>query len=225
MLLVVSTAGAQSLEFDRTVHDFGQIESGEEHATTFRFINTSGSPVTIEEVFASCGCTAPYYTDRAVQPGASGEVHVVFDATGRRGPFHQGVRVAVQAEGEAETYNLVVRGRVVPRSFEGGVVQGGVRFDAEEVDAGVVPAGEAVTHVYTFRRTGVRPLVIHRAHSFPEGAQIRFPQRPVFRDDVAQVEVVLPVNMIDGPFDVVIALETDDADEAIKVLRLIGEVE
>lgn len=209
--------------FERTTHDFGQIVAASQVATTFTFVNRGDRPLRIAAVRPSCGCTVPRYTDSEVPPGSVGEVEVVFDATGRAGRVRQSVVVIAEVGADdLVTRDLVITADVVPASVAGGVVQGGVRFDSDVADLGRVRAGETVTHRFTMQRVGRRPLAIRAAFSFPEGAEIAYPELPVYEGDMVAVEVTLPGDLVAGPFDVAVALETDDGDEPIKALRVRG---
>ena len=54
--------GDPVLGIERFEHDFGEIWDLEKHETTFGFENKGESPLIIEEVKASCGCTTPTLT-------------------------------------------------------------------------------------------------------------------------------------------------------------------
>ena len=63
-LFVTSAALAQQkpeLDFERTEHNFGTIKEELGAVTTqFEFTNTGKSPLIIQRVSASCGCTTPW---------------------------------------------------------------------------------------------------------------------------------------------------------------------
>lgn len=224
LTLLAQFASAQgALTFSDASHDFGEIAADSEVTTTFTFVNTGDAPLRITEVRPSCGCTAPYFTTDEVAPGASGEVTVAYDATNRSGAFrHSAMILADAGSEEPVTATLNITGHVVPSALLNAVPQGGVRFDADVQDVGVVPAGEPLRRWFLMQRTGAHPLLIQRAHAFPEGPRITFPERPVFRDDVVRIEVELPAESVHGDFDVAVAIETDDRDEPVKLIRLTG---
>ncbi|MEJ7661957.1 MAG: DUF1573 domain-containing protein [Hymenobacter sp.] len=56
---------------------------------TFKFTNTGKSPLLIADATASCGCTTPSWTKEPIAPGATGEMEVLFDSRGKRGPHQQ----------------------------------------------------------------------------------------------------------------------------------------
>ena len=223
LLLLVWTpaAGQGTVVFDSSEQELGIIEAQDVVHRTFRFVNAGDKAVTIARVDASCGCTIPSFTTEAVLPGASGEITVGFDPSGRVGPFRQSV-YAVFEDGMAEPagHALFVSGRVQPIRLPGGVDQGGVRFDAEVRGIGDAVAGEP--HHFLMHRIGDGPLHILAAHSFPAGATIRYPQITIFHDDLVRIEILLSADMSTDPTDVIVALETDDVDEPIKMLRLVA---
>ena len=60
-----------SIEFEKTNHDFGQINDGDIVETTFSFKNTGKSDLVISNASGSCGCTVPDYPrDVPIKPEA-----------------------------------------------------------------------------------------------------------------------------------------------------------
>ena len=86
------------LTFDKLVHAFGELGSGEEVACRFGFTNTGTAPLLIREVKAGCGCTNVKYPQKPVKPGDSGSVEITFNTRGRNGHQHQNVVVLSNAE-------------------------------------------------------------------------------------------------------------------------------
>lgn len=66
------------ISFDRLKHDFGKVVEESENKTSFTVINTGNKPLIIESVSASCGCTTPTKPEKAIQPGKSDKIEVVF---------------------------------------------------------------------------------------------------------------------------------------------------
>jgi len=223
LLLAPPVAGQGGLSFDRAEHDFGLLEAEDVVLATFSFVNVTDEPVSITRVDASCGCTVSSFTREAVPPGASGEVVVGFDPAGRSGSFRQSVYVVSErASGEPQGQSLFVAGRVQLVRLPDGVDQGGVRFDSEVHEFGMIESGGAVQHRFLMHRTGSTPLNILSAHSFPAGATVRYPRIPISHGDLVRIEVTLDAVSGTGPLDIAIALETDDADEPVKLLRMVG---
>ena len=79
------------IKFEQVYYDFGDIVQGEKVSYSFVFENTGGSPLLIEDAFASCGCTVPEYDKEPISPGGKGRIEVIFDSSGRRGNQYKSV--------------------------------------------------------------------------------------------------------------------------------------
>ncbi len=77
--------GVPVIEFEKTRHHFGVIQSGEKVTYSFAFKNTGTAPLLISSAKASCGCTVPDYTREPVNPGEEGNIDVTFDSSGKSG--------------------------------------------------------------------------------------------------------------------------------------------
>ncbi len=80
-------AGAQtdSLKKDalviaETEHDFGQIPQGKPVYYFFDIVNNGSSPLKLDNVQASCGCTTPEWNHEAIPAGAHDRIKVGYNA-------------------------------------------------------------------------------------------------------------------------------------------------
>ena len=72
---VAFSQSVPKMQFKKNVHDFGTIkEEIGAVSTQFEFTNTGKSPLIIQRVSASCGCTTPSYTKEPILPGESGKI-------------------------------------------------------------------------------------------------------------------------------------------------------
>ena len=71
------------MTFSETEFDFGTIDQGTNVEHTFTFTNTGDAPLVIVDAKSSCGCTVPEYTKEPVAPGATGEMLVKFNGSGK----------------------------------------------------------------------------------------------------------------------------------------------
>ena len=102
------------ITFDKTTHDFGQINEADGRVTTvFTFKNEGMAPLVLSNVRASCGCTTPKWTREPIEPGQSGEITVTYNPSGRPGRFQKTVTVTSNAT-EATT-KLYIKGEVIPK--------------------------------------------------------------------------------------------------------------
>jgi hypothetical protein len=76
---------APTIDFNQRVYDFGEITEGKKVEYIFKIINKGKSDLLIRSVKASCGCTAANPVSNVVKPGASTDLKVVFDSTGKLG--------------------------------------------------------------------------------------------------------------------------------------------
>lgn len=76
--LAEEKANVTTIEFDKTLHDFGDIKPDSDNACKFKVTNTGDKPLIIEDVKASCGCTTPHKPDKPIPPGKSDYIEVGF---------------------------------------------------------------------------------------------------------------------------------------------------
>lgn len=227
LLLLAAPALAQGrLAFATTTHDFGEIAEGEEPTYAFSFTNEGDRPLTLRHVRPACGCTTPSFPAEAVLPGATAQIVVAYDSKGRPGVFRKAIYIVADlGNDELAEETLTITGDVKPVALTDGARQGNAVFDAEVHDLGAVPAGRAVRHVFRMQNAGQLPLRITEARSEPEGAEIVFPNGPIFAGHLVEISVVLPGEAVQGDFDYALVLETDDAGQPAKSLRLHGRAQ
>jgi hypothetical protein len=114
------TANAQQADttvtFAKTIHDFGEIAQNAGPQThTFEFTNTGDTPVIIQNVSASCGCTTPGWTKEPIAPGEKGEVKATYSPSGLS-PFDK--TLSVYTTGNPSFIVLHIKGQVVAPKTE-----------------------------------------------------------------------------------------------------------
>ncbi len=99
-ILIVGFANAQEaatggakIKFEQTEFDFGDIQSGDKVEHTFKFKNTGDAPLVLSNVQTTCGCTAPNWSKEPIAPGASSEILIKFNSTGKKGKQHKVITV------------------------------------------------------------------------------------------------------------------------------------
>lgn len=96
-----------SIEFDKTNHDFGQINDGDIVETTFSFKNTGKSDLVISNASGSCGCTVPDYPrDVPIKPGESSTIKVKFDSSNKPGMQRKTVTLTTNTSKGKELINI-----------------------------------------------------------------------------------------------------------------------
>ncbi|MGR3810821.1 DUF1573 domain-containing protein [Jiulongibacter sp. NS-SX5] len=102
------------LKFETESHDFGTLEEGPVATYTFKVTNTGSAPVVISRAMASCGCTTPEWSKDPIMPGATSEIKVGYNTSGRPGAFKKTITVTSNAENS--TVILRINGKVNPKS-------------------------------------------------------------------------------------------------------------
>lgn len=106
-----TNSNAAEISFEEKVFDYGTITKGADGNHTFTFTNTGNSPLIIESVKSSCGCTVPKKPEAPIAPGASGIIQVHYD-TQRLGVFRKTITVTTNA-GTNSVVALKIKGTVV----------------------------------------------------------------------------------------------------------------
>jgi len=114
MLQAMSQTVQPKIAFSKTSHDFGKFNEADGKVTyQFDFVNTGGSDLIIQNVTASCGCTAPRWTREPVPPGEKGFVAATYNPAGRPGAFRK--YVTVISNSNPGSVRLTINGEVIPK--------------------------------------------------------------------------------------------------------------
>lgn len=115
LTLLLALAMGATFEFDKTVHDFGEISLKDGPLScTFTVTNTGDEPLTIFAVVSTCGCTGATWTRESIAPGDSGEVSVTY--TNDEGPYPFDKSLTVYTSAQKKPIVLHLRGTVVKES-------------------------------------------------------------------------------------------------------------
>lgn len=110
----LALAQQPQMKFVKNEHDFGTIKEEIGAVTTkFEFTNTGNSPLIIQRVSASCGCTTPSYTREPILPGKKGAISAKYSTVRRPGTFNKTIRVYTNVPDTV--YVLTIKGNVTPK--------------------------------------------------------------------------------------------------------------
>ncbi len=90
-------SNAPAFEFVTEVIDYGKIALNADGVRTFKFKNVGKTPLVINDIKSSCGCTVPKKPEGPILPGDSGEIEVKY-ATNRPGGFSKSITVSSNAD-------------------------------------------------------------------------------------------------------------------------------
>jgi len=74
------TPKTDALLLKESEHDFGMIPQGKPVTYVFQVVNTGTTPLTLDNVQASCGCTTPEWNHEAIPAGSADKIKVGYNA-------------------------------------------------------------------------------------------------------------------------------------------------
>ena len=124
MLLMAGVAKAQDtkvqngpeIEFEKVVHDYGDVPYNGNGECEFRFTNTGTEPLLVQKPKSSCGCTIPSWPKEPILPGESDVIKVTYRTNGA-GNINKTVTVTSNAV-KNSTVVLRIKGRVLDQPTE-----------------------------------------------------------------------------------------------------------
>lgn len=95
-----------AITFEKTVHDFGEIENGTPVETVFSYTNTGKVPLVITDIKSTCGCTVPQdWSREPLAPGSSANFTVKFNGKGAN-KVSKTITVTANTESGKETVKI-----------------------------------------------------------------------------------------------------------------------
>ncbi|MGL5787362.1 MAG: DUF1573 domain-containing protein [Bacteroidales bacterium] len=151
------------IEYNSTEYNFGKIsEKKGPVSATFTFTNNGKTPLVINQVIASCGCTTPEWTKSPVEPGKSGEIKVTFNPAGRPGTFVKTITVISNAEknrtelrirGDVETSEIIL-------AVQYPVIMGNIRLNKRSIQIGEISSSAARNTQLEVINTSSKPVTL-----------------------------------------------------------------
>ena len=103
---VLDTANAPIVSMETDTYSFGEVKEGEKVSHEYKFTNTGKTPLIINSVNASCGCTTPYYPKQPINPGEDFTIDVVFDTSSQPGMQHKVITMVSNAYPSQTVFHL-----------------------------------------------------------------------------------------------------------------------
>ncbi len=101
-----AVASAQTISFDKTTYEYGNVKAGADGHRFFTVKNTGDKPLIISKVQASCGCTTPEWSQDPIMPGKTAQIKVGYNTT-LIGPFTKIIEVySNDAENSRSVINI-----------------------------------------------------------------------------------------------------------------------
>ncbi|HVZ55395.1 MAG TPA: DUF1573 domain-containing protein [Chitinophagaceae bacterium] len=119
LLVLALGAGAQTdnqpaagnqdvLELKETEFDFAKIPQGKPVYHNFEIVNTGTTPLALDKVQASCGCTTPEWDHQPIAPGATAKIRVGYNAAAE-GVFEKYITIMYNGN---QSKQLIIKGMV-----------------------------------------------------------------------------------------------------------------
>lgn len=111
LLLLLVTAPAALLSagsglFDLKTVDVGNISDSGSAEVEIELKNITGSPLNIEKVDTSCGCTVINASDSTIAPGETTRVRVTIDTRGKMGDISKELKLFTSGSGDPHVITL-----------------------------------------------------------------------------------------------------------------------
>lgn len=177
LFIPLRTYAQDVLEFDKHVHDFGDmlISDGEQKCT-FTYKNTGKQPVVIHNIVSSCGCTEPKWSKAPIMPGQSGKIEVTF--LNDQGPYPFEKVLTVYTSASRKPVLLKIRGVVhkkkKPLSELYPYKCGAAGFKSGTLDMEHVVKGRSKTETFTVANLSDKDIKLAFG-ALPEGIRASVP--------------------------------------------------
>ena len=99
-------SGMPEFNFEKELHDFGQLVDGEKVSYSFKFTNSGDAPLIISNAKGSCGCTVPNWSRDPIAPGESGSIDVTFNSSGRSGKINKEITLTANTNPNRKVINI-----------------------------------------------------------------------------------------------------------------------
>ena len=107
-VIKVTTPVEDVLNLKETEHDFLTIPQGKPVYYSFDIINTGKTPLKLDDVHASCGCTTPEWSREPIAPGATAKIKVGYNAAAE-GFFEKSISITYNTN---QTKQIKIKGTV-----------------------------------------------------------------------------------------------------------------
>jgi len=96
------------LQIKEVEHDFGKIPQGKPVYYYFEIVNTGSTPLKLDNVQASCGCTTPEWNRETIAAGGSDKIKVGYNAAAE-GNFEKFITITYNG---SQTKQIRIKGIV-----------------------------------------------------------------------------------------------------------------
>ncbi len=192
--LSVTIMAQPVMKLSKTDHNFGTFkEEAGRQSYDIQVTNSGTSPLVIQNIITSCGCTTPEWSKQPIPPGGNGVIKAIYDPQNRPGAFNK--TLSVYTNSKPEVVVITIRGEVIPRekTLEELYIfpVGSVRFESNHL---------AFTNV---KKTDKKIRVMQVINPSKEAVKIEFENLPPHLSLRANPETLKPgqKGLIEGTYD------------------------
>lgn len=233
-LLAVTGSIAQvklnQLEWNKTVHDFGEMEFGAAKITiAYTFTNRSVHDFTIRMVTSSCNCTDVKWPKTIIKPGGMGVITATFNPEGLAGKIDKEIEVFGNFS-DAHSAVLHIRGNIAMPELPDSQIDttfypgqfGYLRFSQYQLFYGDIRGDQEATRSLMVVNDYNRPLSLGEIKTGKDYITVRADRALVEPGDTALIEVTIDASKVKdfGELSDIIYLHTKDLFFAVKSVEL-----
>ncbi len=228
LIITISVAGFAQLMGPKllvlpTEHEFGKITQGDKVTHVFVLTNNGGDLLVIENVQASCGCTAATPEKNELAPGESTNLEVVFNSAGRNGAQKKNITVQSN-DPENPRIILTITATVIKSDNQEANVPV-LYFLETKHDFGKVKEGNIVEYTFSFLNTGKEILKINDVRTSCGCTAALVSSEKLEPGAEGTLKVELDTKNRSGKMSRTITIQSNDPRDPTKILTVYADVE
>ena len=227
---MTENSGSSLMSFLKSTHDFGDInEANGSVSYQFEFTNNGNSPLIVQDVKASCGCTTPEWTREPIKPGEKGTITAEYNPEKRPGAFNKSLTVITNAN--TQQVRLYIKGNVTPISRaakeEYPVAIGGMRVKYRTVSFETITKEKPMIQAFNVYNDTNGELAFSSQYKAPDHIKLKFSPQSLPPKTVGTVQVTYDPRHLKslGIRSDFIEFKTDEWDNGVKKIRVIALLE
>jgi hypothetical protein len=206
-------------------HDFGTIVEGQIVTYNYEVKNEGSGVLTIDQVHASCGCTAAQPDKKELKPGEKTSIRVEFDSANRMGPQEKTVYVMSNDLANPElklTFNcVIVEKNVTPK--DGKTPK--LKLSVNKHDFGKVAEGKIAKATIRFKNTGEGVLTISNVKTSCECAVASISSKTLIANQSGSIKIELDTSGRLGTLTRTVTLYSNDPTEPDQTITLFVNIQ
>lgn len=227
---VYAQADNPDIKFEKSTHDFGHIkEENGPVSYEFKFVNDGKSPLVVQNVRPSCGCTTPDWTREPILPGKTGYIKAVFNPLHRPGAFNKSLTITTNAN--PAITRVYIKGVVEPKprtiADDYPTKIGDIRVKYRSFNFGKVTTEKPVTRSFDVYNDSDHPVTFLDDMKIPDNVKVSFDPNTIEPKKIGKIVVTYdPTQKMDLGFVTgLVQLKTDESENNIKDFRIVASVE